>query len=388
MLTILYSFPNPLGNAGIGVTAIEQIRALTRLGHRCIVYCTSLSVPMEGVEVHETMRVAGRRIPHRAIGQERAWRRHDRVVSRALARRAAEIDVVHLWPQASLQTAMAAARAGIPSFREAPNTHTANAMEVGGRLADSFGITMARGYSHRPNERRVQREIAEYSAASRVLVPSPFVAQTFIDRGIPEQQLARHRYGCDLERFHRPAPDDAEHSGPVQFVFVGRVEPRKGLHLLAEAWERADLGDARLAVVGAIVDEYRPHVAAFLERSDVTHIDFTDAVADLMRSADVLVLPTLEEGSALVSYEAQAAGCALVVSDACGALADDRVHGLVHPAGDVDRLVADLERIVNQPALLRELRQNVLRDRDRLSWFEAGKVLAARYADALNDVAI
>ena len=45
----------------------------------------------------------------------------------------------------------------------------------------------------------------------------------------------------------------------------------------------------------------------------------------LMRGFDVLVLPSLEEGSALVTYEARACGCVLAVSDRSGAACTDGV---------------------------------------------------------------
>ena len=56
--------------------------------------------------------------------------------------------------------------------------------------------------------------------------------------------------------------------------------------------------------------------------------------------ADVLLLPSLEEGSALVTYEAQVAGCVPLVSTAAGALLDDDVHGLLHEPSDVATLTA------------------------------------------------
>ena len=64
-----------------------------------------------------------------------------------------------------------------------------------------------------------------------------------------------------------------------------------------------------------------------------------------MRDADVLVLPSLTEGSALVTYEAQAAGCALLVSEAAGAPCEHRREGLVHAPGDVAALTEHFRRV-------------------------------------------
>ena len=48
-----------------------------------------------------------------------------------------------------------------------------------------------------------------------------------------------------------------------------------------------------------------------------------------MRACHVLVLPSFEEGSALVTYEGRACGCVLVISDRAGAPAEAGVDALV-----------------------------------------------------------
>ena len=65
-------------------------------------------------------------------------------------------------------------------------------------------------------------------------------------------------------------------------------------------------------------------------------------VPDLMRHADVLILPSIEEGSALVTAEARGSGCVLVVSEAAGAICEHMKDALVHPVGDVKMLAAHL----------------------------------------------
>jgi len=64
-----------------------------------------------------------------------------------------------------------------------------------------------------------------------------------------------------------------------------------------------------------------------------------------MRQSDVLVLPSLEEGSALVTYEARGSGCVLLVSDAAGAVCKHMENALVHPAGDVAELAKHISML-------------------------------------------
>ena len=54
-----------------------------------------------------------------------------------------------------------------------------------------------------------------------------------------------------------------------------------------------------------------------------------------MRKSNILVLSSIEEGSALVTSEARASGCVLLVSEAAGAICTHMENALVHRVGDV-----------------------------------------------------
>ena len=139
-ISILYSFPHSFGAPGIGWTAWNQVNELVRAGHHVHLVATSILRDVEGLaSVRTSLSVGGRRIPHRALGRDRALRWHDRVAARAVASR--RPDVVHVWPLAATRTIAAATELGIPSFREVPNTHTANAYEVVARESARLGLT-------------------------------------------------------------------------------------------------------------------------------------------------------------------------------------------------------------------------------------------------------
>ncbi|MCU1677882.1 MAG: glycosyltransferase, partial [Frankiales bacterium] len=295
MLRVLYSFPHPYGAPGIGTTARKQVEALARLGHDVTLVTTSTTVD-PGVRTVRTMQRGRVRIPHRALGVERAWAYHDLVASRMLK----GYDVVHAWPLGSRHTLAAAARLGVAGFREAPNCHTEHAYEVVGTEYRRLGLVPPAGHSHAHNAGRLATERAEYAAATKVLVPSPFVERTFLERGVTN--LARHRYGYDPADF--PAAPTRTR-GPLRAVFVGHCEPRKGLHFALEAWRAAGV-DGTFEIYGSFMPGYREILGEL--PAGVTIKGFTNDVRSVYGAADVLLLPSLEEGSALVTYEAQAMG--------------------------------------------------------------------------------
>jgi glycosyltransferase involved in cell wall biosynthesis len=381
---VLYSFPDGIGRPGIGTTAFNQVREVAARGVDVTLYCTSQHRELpENVRVVRTMSIGERRIPHRVIGIDRTYRYHDARVAAALARIGATIDVVHCWPRATVRTCLAARQLRIPSFREVPNTHTGHAFEVVARELAALGMSPASGHSHTFSAEALAREEKEYELADVLLVPSEYSLRTFVDRGVPREKLALHSYGYDTQRFF-PEPNGTRPQGrrPFTAVFVGRCEPRKGLHHALRAWIDSGASEAgRFVICGSFDEEYRNVLEPLLAHPSVEVHGFVSDPSALMRESDVFLLPSVEEGSALVTYEAQACGSVLVVSEATGARCVHGVDGLVHTPGDVATLTQHLTDLHQDPQLLDRLRvAGLARSEDR-SWAAAGAELISVYAD-------
>lgn len=377
---MLYSFPHPMGDPGIGTTALNQVRGLVAGGHEVTVYTTSTTtrLPPE-VRGVRTMSVLGQRIPHRLVGIDRAYRHHDRLVARVVTRRARDFDLVHVWPRACLATLSAAGRVGVPSFRESPGPHTESAFGEAQRAAESLGLTVPRAHSHHPDPARLAEEEAEYAAADFVLAPSDYASSTFVERGFPARRVLRHRYGFDPEAF--PAPTGGrDPARPFTGLFLGRGEPNKGLHFALRAWVDAGLAErGQLMIGGDVQPSYQSALRDLFAEARPRQLGFVRHPATVMRNTDVLLLPTFTEGSALVTYEALASGVVPLVSDAAGAPVRDGVDGFVHHVGDVAALAGHLVTLDSDRDLLATMRTNAVSRRDELSWAAAGLELAAAY---------
>lgn len=406
-LRVLYSFPHTLGSPGIGTAALNQVLGLTDRGLDVTVCCANVagsagalaktmdarapaadnrsssaspSDPPASTRLIETLAIAGRRVPHRVLGIDRSVRFHDRRVASFLLRDPHRYDIVHGWPLGSVSTFEAARSVGIASVRESPNCYTAVAYE---RVADEarlLGLEVPAGASHHFDAGRLAREEAEYDLATAVLAPSDAVTNSFACRPGRSLEIVRHRYGFDPGRFPAPARQRREDS-PFTLVFVGSCEPRKGLHYALRAWHTLDLaaGGSRFVIVGRWENDYRRLLDDDLGGAAIEVRDTSSDVGAIMRDADALVLPSVEEGSALVTYEAQASGCALLVSDASGALMTDGLHGFVHPARDVAVLTDQMDQLAHDSAQLARMRSAVIRHRDDLTWEAAAVRLAECY---------
>jgi glycosyltransferase involved in cell wall biosynthesis len=384
MMRVLYSFPTRLGTAGIGTTAWHQIVGLAEHGTAVTVVCASSERALPaGVRVIETLRPFGVKVPFRALGLARGMALHDLRAAAVLRHGHEELDVVHCWPLGAQRTLTTARALGIPALLERPNAHTRFAIDAVEEVRIGLGLGEDASSPHARRSDRLAREEREYALAERLLCPSEFVARTFRDEGFAADRLLRHRYGYDPARFSAAGRDARPR--PFTAGFVGRGEPRKGLHLALSAWLEsgaAELG--RFLIAGAIDADYRRVLEPMLAHPSVQEHGHVSDPAALMRSCDVLVLPSLEEGSALVTYEARACGCVLAVSDRSGAPCADGVDALVHAAGDVAALAAHLRALATDRELCAGLRRASLAGVPELSWSKAGGALAAAYAETVN----
>jgi glycosyltransferase involved in cell wall biosynthesis len=381
---LLYSFPTRLGTPGIGTTAWNQIAGVADHCRAVTVVCASSERPLPaGVRVIETLRVVGVKVPFRALGFMRAVRLHDARAAAILRRVAGEVDLVHCWPLGAERTLASARELGVRGLLERPNAHTRFAFAAVEEVYRELGLPLDRSSPHYPRHDRLAREEREYALADGILCPSDFVARTFMAEGVPESRLLRHRYGYDPARF---SVGDAGPAGrPFSVGFFGRGEPRKGLHVALRAWLDSGAADrGRFVIAGAIDRGYERLLASQLAHPSVHRHGHVADPAAVMRDCDVLVLPSVEEGSALVTYEARACGCVLAISDRTGAPAEDGVDALVHRAGDAAALTSHLRDLASDGELLARLRAASLERARHLTWAAAGRALADAYAAALR----
>jgi glycosyltransferase involved in cell wall biosynthesis len=383
-IRVLYSFPHKLGAERICTTAWQQVNGLAAAGADLMVFsgCLKRSVPA-GVKVYTTLAKGKIRIPYNLIGSMRAFALHDNIVSRKIEQLAGQIDIIHTWPQGALRTLETAARWGIPTVLERPNAHTRFAYEVVRKECDRLGVALPPDHEHAYNEDVLRLEEEEFRRAYRLLCPSEFVMQSFLDLGFARDKLARHQYGFDEQVYY---PD----SGPLQkragltMLFVGGCAPRKGLHYALEAWLKSTASvEGRFMIAGGFVPGYAEKLSSMLSHPSVHVLGHRTDVPQLMRQSDILVLPSIEEGSALVTSEARGSGCVLLVSEAAGAICQHLKNALIHRVGDVSALTEHINLLHEDRATLHKLRTESLRFVKDITWSAAGVKLLEVYRETI-----
>ena len=384
-IRVLYSFPHKLGAGRICYTAWQQVEGLAAAGAGVLAFPGVLHQPVAaGVQVYPTLARGRWRVPYKLIGTLRACALHDWIVARRLPALAGRVDIVHVWPLAALRTLRAAARLGIPTVLEHPNAHTRFAYRAVQQECARLGVKLPRGHEHAWKPAVLAREEQEYDEAYRILCPSDFVVQTFLQQGFARERLARHEYGFDETRFYPLSRPRA--AGGLTVLFAGVCAVRKGLHFALEAWLRSPAHrQGRFLIAGEFLPAYAKKLAVQLAHPSVQVLGDRNDLPDLMRQSDVLVLPSIEEGFGLVCAEAIGSGCVPLVSNACTDICVHMGNALVHPVGDIEALTRHLTLLHHNRELLQRLRAACLRCAPRHTWKAAGRKLLDVYRQVIAE---
>lgn len=116
-----------------------------------------------------------------------------------------------------------------------------------------------------------------------------------------------------------PAVKAARRNGPVKFVMVSRLVPRKDLPLLLDAFSGIDSSRWHLTLAGDGPEEpaLKARVAQLGLGSQVAFKGFvSDAQKfEILEDSDVFILPSLHEGLGLVYFEAMYCGLPIITTD-------------------------------------------------------------------------
>jgi hypothetical protein len=214
------------------------------------------------------------------------------------------------------------------------------------------------------------REEAEWREADLILCGSEFVAKSIGDCGGPVERTLVVPYGVKAPGSPR---ERGRHDGPLRVLTLGQVGLRKGSPYVLEA-ARALGARAIFRLVGHL--SVHSSVERVLRgRAEVVGPVPRGEVAQHLAWADVLLLPSICEGSATVCYEALAAGLPVVCTQNTGSPVRDGVDGFIVPVRDADAIAARVEQLAADDSLLETMSRNALAG--------SGELTIARYGERL-----
>jgi glycosyltransferase involved in cell wall biosynthesis len=216
-----------------------------------------------------------------------------------------------------------------------------------------------------------ERGRAMLSEVDYVLSPSSYVTKSFLTRGFKPAQILQNIYPVNLSHF-QPGAGPRPAKRPLTLINTGGLSLRKGSPYLLEAFRiiRKKHPDARLILTRAVRDDMR----AVLPRYSDLPIDWSPslphpALAELLRSADIFILPSLEDGFARTVTEALSCGLPVITTPNTGAsdFVQPGVSGEIVPIRD-PQAVADAVLKWAEKILTPGWQPRVLIDTSTLSW--------------------
>jgi starch synthase len=228
------------------------------------------------------------------------------------------------------------------------------------------------------DERMIRREEAEYVAADAITVPSEFARRSFIEMGIPANKVVKIPYGVLLSRFRPGRPPSSD---TFDVLFAGTVCLRKGVPYLLQAFQMLKHPRKRLRIAGTV----EPEILAVLERLGLDGVEMLgsmsqEKLAEYMSGSHVMVLPSIEEGLALVQAQAMACGCPLISSVNTGGeeIFQDGVEGFLVPIRSPEAIHDRLAQLAGDPDLRQRMSDaGQLRMKSLGGWADYGEKYTA-----------
>jgi alpha-maltose-1-phosphate synthase len=298
-----------------------------------------------------------RLIPHSSSVRQ-FWEWHDKLwFDRYVAGRLPECDIFCGLSSSALYSGRLAQSRQAKYICDRPSAHIRVQDRILREEYDRQGI-------HFPgiDPRVIRREEAEYEAADIITVPSTFAFDTFVESGIDRRKMRLAPYGVDLNTFF-PCVQRSENRFNV--LFVGSVTVRKGIRYLLDAFEKLKCLHKHLTLAGSVSPELESTLNRVRGKDQISILGHVQQhqLKEIMSASHVMVLPSVEEGLALVQAQAMACGCPVIASQNTGGrdLFTDGNEGFIVPIRDADAIADRLQKLADNPDLRIRMSEAALR---------------------------
>jgi glycosyltransferase involved in cell wall biosynthesis len=221
-----------------------------------------------------------------------------------------------------------------------------------------------------------------------LVVPSAFLQEIFVRFSMPAVIVPNI---IDIERFR---PRGARVAGVAHLVVARNLEPIYDNATAIEAFSlvRARLPNARLTIAGSGPQAHE--LSALVSRLQLDDsIVFAgrldrNAMAELYRSADLMLNPSLADNMPNSVLEALASGVPVVTTNVGGVpfVVKDRETAMLVPPGDPSAMALASLRVLEDDALWHGLSAAGVAEVQKYTWSQVAPLLAGAYRQAIQAV--
>lgn len=360
-MKVIYSVGAKFGGPGIGTTAFHAASGIYRAGWLDRLFVSSNAQSKIPPRLIRQLGLFGRGFNYLAfkdstglISSFTTWL-FDQWVAAQLPRG----DILHGWNGMSLHSIRRAKQLGMKTVVERASAHPKTWIDLMREEYARWNVPLKLPLWN------YARLIREFDETDFITVPSSFARESMIAEGVPAGKLIEIPFGADVTRFF-PAEFESPH--PFRIMFAGTVSINKGVPYLLDAWRQLNWRDAELWIVGAVA----PDMSAIRERwtnlSGVRYLAHSNDLPDLMRQCDGFAFPSIQEGSALVNYEAMASGLPVITTPNSGSVVREGIEGFIVPIRDVDALAERMHKLRGDLGLRARMRNAALERAREFTW--------------------
>ena len=298
----------------------------------------------------------------------------DKKVSSKLTKQ--DTQVLHAYEDGAYYSFKRAKELGIQCSYELPIAHWATVRRLLAEEAERYPQWEPTLESTREPEEKLFRKEEELRMADRITCPSQFVLDS-----IPKE-IKQHT-PIQVSPFGSPRsqPSDGKivtkTSNSLKLLFVGSMSQRKGLADLFKAMKLVKKEPVTLSVLG------QPSMSMEFYRKQFSDFQYfppcsNQKVREIMMKHDMLVLPSIIEGRALVQQEALSCGLPIIVTPNTGGedLVEEGLTGNLVPIQSPEKLAQCILKNLEERNSLKEKKAECLTKAQQYSWEEyASKII-------------
>lgn len=372
---ILSYRPSYIRKYGIGYAATALSIGMNNMDIASDIFSIQSEYAIESVHIKQAFSKRVYKLLAKLLSSEKLAK----IANQIFIRKMSGYDIAYLWPGCSIGVFKQLKYKNKLIIVECVNCH----QQVAKDILDKESMLLGGAQTHTITSSNIDEEIAKLHMADFIFSPSPQVTASLIKMQVDEHKIIETSYGLDEADLMIVDAESSSKEVEPSFtaLFVGSVIPRKGIHLLLDYWKTAGV-EGKLKVIGKIEPEAESIVYPYRDDASIEFVSFTNDLASHYKNADIFIMPSLEEGSPLVTYLAIGAGLPCLVSPMAGdGVIRDNVDGYLLPPHDKDAWVSLIQKLAKDKSLRSQF---ALSSRERAENFLWPKVAQRRAAELLN----
>ena len=219
-----------------------------------------------------------------------------------------------------------------------------------------------------PIKNRLQYRFTHNKLASVIVANSQATKKTLLKNApwLNQDKISVIYNGIDPELFSientRDLRDELGIPQQIPLIgFVGRLNVQKGIVYILEAFEKVfeNIPAAQLLMAGT--GDLRNEIETIAKEKGFSRnihlIGFRDDIPNVMRTIDLLILPSVWEGFGIVLIEAMAAEkpCVITNISSMPEIVIDGQTGIVVPSKDANKLADAIINLIHNPSLAKKM---------------------------------